>query len=395
MASQLESLFIKYIRNECSHKELQELHILSSLEENREELRALFETYVHTDTDQAMIQLPRASSERILNNVLASGPLKNKNSSNVRKLVLRWSWAAAILILAVVGISLWKVPKNRADQAIQQPNSSDIPAGTQGAVLTLADGSQITLDSLQNGSILNQEGTKARVQQGLLSYSDQAGTPVYNTLSTPRGRQFQLNLPDGSRVWLNAESAITFPTSFEGNSRIVSIQGEAYFEIAQNAQQAFIVEVNNKLKIEVLGTAFNVNAYESEPVIGTTLLNGAVRVLPKEHQQKSLVLKPGEQANWQHSEPGSHFELRKNVNLDNIIAWKEGFFNLEGVPFDELMRQIERWYDIKVVYAGQVPNIRLFGKLGRDKSLDNLLKALTYYEVHFKREGRQLTILEH
>ncbi|ATL48880.1 iron dicitrate transport regulator FecR [Chitinophaga caeni] len=395
MASQLESLFIKYIRNECSHKELQELHILSSLEENREELRALFETYVHTDMDQAMIQLPRASSERILNNVLASGPLKNKNSSNVRKLVLRWSWAAAILILAVVGISLWKVSKNRADQAIQQPNSSDIPAGTQGAVLTLADGSQITLDSLQNGSILNQEGTKARVQQGLLSYSDQAGTPVYNTLSTPRGRQFQLNLPDGSRVWLNAESAITFPTSFEGNSRIVSIQGEAYFEIAQNAQQAFIVEVNNKLKIEVLGTAFNVNAYESEPVIGTTLLNGAVRVLPKEHQQKSLVLKPGEQANWQHSEPGSHFELRKNVNLDNIIAWKEGFFNLEGVPFDELMRQIERWYDIKVVYAGQVPNIRLFGKLGRDKSLDNLLKALTYYEVHFKREGRQLTILEH
>lgn len=395
MASQLESLFIKYIHNECSHKELQELHILSSLEENREELRALFETYVHTDTDQAMIQLPRASSERILNNVLAYGPLKNKNSSNVRKLVLRWSWAAAILILAVVGISLWKVPKNRADQAIQQPNSSDIPAGTQGAVLTLADGSQITLDSLQNGSILNQEGTKARVQQGLLSYSDQAGTPVYNTLSTPRGRQFQLNLPDGSRVWLNAESAITFPTSFEGNSRIVSIQGEAYFEIAQNAQQAFIVEVNNKLKIEVLGTAFNVNAYESEPVIGTTLLNGAVRVLPKEHQQKSLVLKPGEQANWQHSEPGSHFELRKNVNLDNIIAWKEGFFNLEGVPFDELMRQIERWYDIKVVYAGQVPNIRLFGKLGRDKSLDNLLKALTYYEVHFKREGRQLTILEH
>jgi transmembrane sensor len=286
----------------------------------------------------------------------------------VRMSYWRWGQAAAVLLLIATGVYFWQ---------LRQPvRTSKVVPGSQGATLTLADGTTISLDSAHAGTVA---GTPARISGNNLIYDNNGKEAVYNIMSTSNGRQFTLVLPDGTSVWLNAASSIRYPTAFTGKERHVSVTGEAYFEVAQDAEKPFKVSVHDQL-IEVLGTAFNVNAYNNEETISTTLLSGSVRV-------QDVIMKPGQQAQVS----GQRIQL-VDADAQQAIAWKKGLFNFENVGLHEAMRQLERWYDIRVVYEPDVPDIKLAGKMTRQVTLEGLLVVLEELGVHCRLDGRTLTI---
>jgi transmembrane sensor len=313
---------------------------------------------------------------------------------------MRWlRYAAILIVLLGCGIFYLSSKNNSPEQFVSAPKiipvkNNDIEPGKQGAVLTLADGRTIVLDSLKNGIVATQNGSKILLNNGQLVYDKhsllQAETE-YNTIATPRGRQFQLTLSDGTQVWLNAGSSLRYPTVFNGKERKVEITGEAYFEVAKNAQQPFKVSVNNETEIKVLGTHFNVNAYSNETTINTTLLEGSVQVY---HNGKNAYIKPGQQL--QVAQPASHqlkFKLTDDINIARILAWKNGVFNFDNATLGEVMRQLERWYDVDVEYEQGVPKLEFYGKMGRDLTLSNVLRGLQISKVNFRVEGKKLIVL--
>lgn len=303
----------------------------------------------------------------------------------VRKLSRMWWAAAAILVLAAGTWMVVKRPAVKQDITVNTP-VQDIAPGKNGAILTLADGSQITLDSIGNGQISNQNGSRVILQNGSLTYdAASAVTASYNTIRTPIARQFRLVLPDGSRVWLNAASMLKYPTAFTGTDRTVEVSGEAYFEIAPDAEKPFRVKVNNKATIEVLGTDFNINAYMDESNIRATLLTGSIKV---NATGGSAVLKPGQQAAIRET-----IQVNKEINTGQVTAWKDGIFNFDGMGVEEVMRQLTRWYDIDVVYEQNIPDIRFYGEIGRNLSLSQVLEGLKLSGVNFRIEGRKLIVL--
>jgi ferric-dicitrate binding protein FerR (iron transport regulator) len=307
------------------------------------------------------------------------------NETPVRRMAIRkWGWAAAVAALLAGGTYLWKPATKQTPMVVQ---STDIQPGTNGAILTLSDGSQVALDSIHSGTVNLQDGSVAKVSGNKLVYGNDGKVNTYNTMSTPNGRQFQLELPDGTKVWLNSASSIHYPTVFSGTERRVDITGEAYFEVTRDAERPFRINVNDKAEVEVLGTDFNVNAYDNESTINTTLLEGSVRVLQRGH--KGLVMKPGQQAQMK---PGG-IKIIDDANIEKAVAWKDGLFNFNGAKLDEVMRQLERWYDINVIYEKGVPDIELAGKMTRGVSLQGLLIVLKELGVQCKLEGKTLTIL--
>jgi hypothetical protein len=301
----------------------------------------------------------------------------------------KWGWAAAAVLLVSTGSILFLLKKQKnVPQTLVRSRPVEIPPGKNGAMLTLADGRQIELDSLGAGVIATQNGTKVTLKSGQLAYENSGkntGEIAYNTMSTPRGRQFHIRLPDGTEVWLNAASSIRYPTSFSGKDRVVDITGEAYFEVAKNVDRPFKIAVNGGTRIDVLGTHFNVNAYPDEPSVNTTLLEGAVRVLKGIDK---AVLKPGQQARVTEA-----VKVVDGVDVDKVMAWKNGFFNFEGMQLREVMQQLARWYDIEVVYEGNIPDVKFYGELSRDMNLSGIIAALKDSDVHFRIEGRKLIVL--
>ncbi len=318
----------------------------------------------------------------------------------------KWGWAAAsILLIVSLGAYLFFNKKSGSDPASSITSSSEILPGKDGAILTLADGSQVSLDSIQNGIVALQGGATARVVNGILQYEGSGNEVVYNTMSTPKGRQFHLTLPDGTAVWLNSASSIRYPTVFNGNERRVEVSGEAYFEVAKNKKIPFRLSVNNKAEVEVLGTQFNVNAYENEKTINTTLIEGSVKVSSKydasvvsSHPPKypeNVTLKPGQQAQLllagQKTQPGMN--IINSADIEKVMAWKNGFFDFNSVDFDAAMRQLERWYDIEVVYEKSIPkNIDLYGRMTKDVKLNDLLIILSKIGVKCRLDSRKLII---
>jgi ferric-dicitrate binding protein FerR (iron transport regulator) len=298
----------------------------------------------------------------------------------------RWRWAAAsiILLLGVVAYLLLQTGKVDQDKNLAATDSVEIQPGKSGAILTLADGSRVSLDSIQNGVIALQGGARAKVVNGTLLYEGKGQEMLYNTMSTPKGRLFQVTLPDGTGVWLNAASSIRYPTAFTGTERRVEITGEIYFEVKKDIRP-FIVSADNRAEVTVLGTSFNVNSYSNEAGVKATLLEGAVQV-SKDGQ--SVIIKPGEQADVQKT-----ISVSKGVALEKVMAWKAGLFNFEDVSLDEAMRQLERWYDIEVVYEKGIPNIELDGEMSKDITLNGLMNVLKELGVRYRLEGRRLTIL--
>jgi ferric-dicitrate binding protein FerR (iron transport regulator) len=235
------------------------------------------------------------------------------------------------------------------------------------------------------------------LKNNLLSYSPAATSSdsiTYNTLSTPRGRQFHVKLPDGTTVWLNAASSIRYPTVFTGNERKVAINGEAYLEVAKDQRKPFVVDVDSKMEVEVLGTSFNVNAYTNEPQINTTLLEGSIKVMKaaagKNTKQHSIQLSPGQQAAMK----GDELLLMPNPDLKMVMAWKEGYFLFNYTPVDEILRQFARWYDMEVVYEDKAPDFVLSGAIRRDFTLTEAMLTLEKMGLHYRLEGKQLTILK-
>jgi transmembrane sensor len=410
----LTDLLMKHLQGNLSDAEQEQLNQWRSQSERN---RLLFES-INDEEQLRQLVLAWHQEEEEDNEAIILSKIRREIGSNtptipVRRIsrLRRFARVAAVVILlaGVGGYGYFLMNrKESAPAAAMARKTVDIPPGRDGAILTLSDGRQVVLDSLGNGVVATQNGTQVVVKNGSLAYTPGAGStaPVYNMLTTPKGRQFQLILPDGTKVWLNAASSLRYPTVFSDTGRQVEVTGEVYFEVASiqlpakggralsGQKMPFIVNVNNHAQIQVLGTQFNVNAYNDEPEVKVTLLEGAVKVKSEVGGQKSensVILKPGEQA--VSSRSNSQLTIDHSPDVAKAIAWKSGFFNFEDASLEEVMRQLERWYDIEVVYEKNVPDIQFGGKMSNNVSLSGLLKSLQEMGVHFRVEGRKLIVL--
>lgn len=336
----------------------------------------------------------------IANNLPPDFSVEERASYKVIKLPFsrRSAWvAASVILLLMSSAALWL----RSTHDKQKPNAvadrnipKDILPGHDGAILTLSDGRQVVLDSMANGAVTSEKGSSAVLEDGKLVYNlSRNGTAqvAFHEMSTPNGRQFRLKLPDGTGVWLNAASSIKYPTIFTGNERRVEVTGEVYFEVTKDPKRSFIVSVNNKMDITVLGTHFNVNAYGDESMIHTTLLEGSVKI---KDNGKTAVLSPGMQAMVNnHSLQEKGIQVVKDVDIDMIMAWKNGFFSFRQTDITAVMRQISRWYDMEVVYTGNVPDRKFGGSISRKDNLQEVLKMMEEMKVRYRIEGKKIIIM--
>lgn len=307
-----------------------------------------------------------------------------------------WMVAASVLVVVALGLSYLLITRKEKKEITgnlsQAILKNDIAPGGNKAVLTLANGSTIVLDSAKNGTLSQQGNTKVvKLDNGKLIYEkDENANDVavqYNTITTPRGGQYQLVLADGSKVWLNAASSITFPTAFRGPKREVQITGEAYFEVAHNAKMPFHVKVNH-VDVTVLGTHFNINAYNDEGVIKTTLLEGSVKV---SDENKSVMIVPGEQALA--ADNTDKINIKKNIDLEEVVAWKNGKFMFQDADIQTIMRQLERWYNITVSYEQNISNEEFEGVISRNVNISQILSMLEKTgAVKFEIDGKNIIV---
>ncbi|SHM86424.1 FecR family protein [Chitinophaga jiangningensis] len=376
----IQYLLQHYSNHRLTAAERQEWEVMLADPANRE---AFAQAVAAMDTDAAIIQPYDQQLEAVLHATLRiDAPLPVR----VRPW-RRWAAAAAGLALLVSAAGIYFYSSSHQNKNIKHTAERVIAPGHDGAILTLDDGTQLVLDSLQNGVVASQAGAPVQLHNGTLQYSQHASNaPLqYNTISTPNGRQFALVLPDGTKVWLNAASRLRFPTSFSGNERKVMLTGEAYFEVAANSHQPFIVKLDNDKYIEVLGTAFNVNAYVNEPAMTTTLLQGAVRV---GNNDRNYIMRPGEQAAME----TERISITTTTSAEKVLAWKNGYFLFDGVSLDEAMRQLERWYNITVVYENGMPPIKFGGKVNRNSTLNEVLRILARADLKCRLDGDRLII---
>ena len=305
---------------------------------------------------------------------------------------LRITVAAGILVLA--GIGTWWLLQPRQRPAIVTRTKADIPPPTGSrTILTLGDGKQITLDKVATGTLTREGGAMVVKQDSAgLSYkavakTNDMATVLYNTLTTARGGQTRVLLADGSRVWLNTASSLKYPTVFTGQERTVDLDGEAYFEIAPHPNRPFIVHVNGS-RIEVLGTQFNIMAYTDEENQQTTLLEGAVRVSSR---SASRILQPGQQAILDNGR--STLSINKDVDVEEVLAWKNGLFEFNSLDIQAVMRQVSRWYNVNVVFTGVPPSGHFSGVVSRTSNVSDVLRLFEQANIRYTISGNQITIL--
>ena len=349
---------------------------------------------------------------QIMQSNVVSGPREiNMPGRRNGSRILRWMVAASVL-MSISGIIYFFFIKQQMPPAITINKTAspafvtDAEPGTDRAVLKLADGKELMLDSAGAGMLTRQADVKVlKTGKGQLSYQTAPGTSsvvVYNTLSTPRGGQYQLVLPDGSKVWLNAASALRFPVAFPGKERVVELTGEAYFEIAPSKmstgeKRSFLVRSSAQnagatgWQVEVLGTHFNIMAYENEKAIHTSLLEGSVKFSTSgSGKQQGAKISPGQQAILQKDNTGMKVY---NTNVESAIAWKNGLFRFSSDDIQHIMRQLERWYDVNAIYTGKIPGGHYSGVVNRNSKLSTVLRILEESGLHFKIQDKTLTIL--
>lgn len=315
-----------------------------------------------------------------------AGPQKRNFS------LLRWMSAAAILIFAAIGgysVFHWA---NKPTQVVQNlPKKNSVLPGSNKAVLTLSGGRKIELTGARNGELAKQGNvviTKAADGQVVYNTTDKATAAItYNTISTPNGGQYQVVLPDGTQVWLNAASSITYPTAFVGRERLVQLSGEAYFEVTKNPVKPFKVNVNGKQQVEVLGTHFDIEGYPDDNNIKTTLLEGSVKLA---YKNKMTLLKPGQMGI---NDFGGSFAIQK-ADVEEVMAWKKGLFVFNDENIKDAMKKAARWYDVDVEYRGNILKKRLGGTVSRYKNITDLLDNITKTgTIHYKLEGRRVILM--
>lgn len=307
-----------------------------------------------------------------------------------------WRYAAAAVLFFAIGGIIYYMNRNPEKKNIAVTNASvgtvdhtNALPGTSRAQLVLGDGSVITLDSARSMQIREKDGTLIDKRSGSLVYNDQErskGEVLYNILSTPRGGEYQLMLPDGSKVWLNAASSIKFPTRFEGKDRIVFLHGEAYFEVARNKEMPFQVKMDNDMTVQVLGTHFNIMGYDDEAEVKTTLAEGIVKVT---NQSNSVLLSPAKQAVLKKKDQSLAVS---NADVTKAIAWKNGMIEFDGDDLPYIMRQLARWYDVDVSFVGTTPKGTYQGAIRRQSPLLKVLEILRVAGVRYKMEGKRLIV---
>ncbi|WP_353138761.1 FecR family protein [Pseudopedobacter sp.] len=342
----------------------------------------------HKKWDNNLMGEQEVVGKRLYSNILQEIAKKEPKKSLLKK----WMVAAAAIVILGFSATLYILYHKETNNAVTQ--QQDILPGGNKAVLTLADGTTISLDDAANGELAKQKNTIVRkTEDGQLVYirkstahSETIGKEVLNTITTPKGGQYQLILPDGTKVWLNSMSSLEFPAEFNGTERNVELKGEAYFEVAKNKKMAFKVKVGNTV-VEVLGTHFNVMAYADEQNYKTTLLEGSVKV-GIASIGKSVILRPGQQARI-----AKNNDIKvQEANLEETVAWTNGYFQFSRESIQDIMKKFERWYDIEVVYEGDIPKEEFVGKIRRGVTLSQALKILKLSEVNFKIEGRKVTV---
>lgn len=374
-------LLLRYLRHEATPTEQQAVEEwLNENEENRaffnqlqseEGLIAETKFFSQTEKEQAWHQLQKA--------------IKPKTRTLWPRIA-----AAASIILCLSAGGYFLLHKQTPKQQIAQNQliHNDIAPGGNKAILT-SNGRKYVLDSAKNGTISNKGGIAIdKKSDGLISYNAASGngisTMIYDTLTIPRAGTHKLILSDGSKIWLNAATTIRYPEKFIGNERKVElISGEAYFEVVHNDKMPFRVVSKNQV-IEDIGTHFNINAYEDEPFIITTLIEGKVKVT---NQQNTVLLKPGQQALLKNG----HFKV-EDANADMAIAWKNGLFRFENTSLPEVMRQVSRWYNVEISYEGKIPDRTFTGKIHRDVNASEALEILKFTKVNFKIEGKKIIV---
>ncbi|MBD1426471.1 FecR family protein [Sphingobacterium arenae] len=369
---EIHVLLEKYITGECSQQE-----------------KDFLERWYASELQKKIFEIDE-SDLRTVKDELWERIVDKRPEITKRRIAWRvWAGVAAVLLIGffVIYHETQRTDKTPGEKIVTRTQNV-LPGGNK-AVLTTGDGKQIILTDEADGVIEQGDGFIIRKQEdGLVSFeiTDHTGrvASVNNTIETPKGGIYQIVLPDGSKVWLNSASSISFPSNFSAAERKVSITGEVYFEIQHDVTRPFRVHAPQQ-QIEVLGTRFNINAYEDEPYVRTSLIEGSVKVkgATQEH-----VLKPG-------------FELRTTKNGDDrvgkadieaIIAWKEGVFQFDRVELGALMRQLARWYDVEVIYTGAYPKDEFVGKIKRNEDIRKILNVLRYGNINVSLEGRKLMV---
>lgn len=381
-----KELLIKYLSGECTEEEqalLAQWHLDSTADRDDQIAGIdLTEKERSEDLDEVWgrLQLEEEKTQ--------SEPVQPEKT----KRVLLWpsiAAAAGIAMALTAGLLFYNSKSAREDQTslAQAAAAQQIPAGGNNAVLTLDDGRQISLSEAKKGTLATESGISiAKTKDGQLVYHlASVNKPnIYNTISTPNGGQYQVVLPDGTKVWLNAASSLRFPLTFDQLSeRKVELKGEAYFEVAKQFKKGkpervpFIVQTE-KQQVEVLGTHFNINAYKEEPGLKTTLMEGSVKVTD---QKNTVILKPGEQAIDSNGQL-----LSAKVDVEDVMSWKNGYFRFNNTDLKTIMRQASRWYNVDVVYEGNIPPLLITGEVSRQVDANAFLEMLRYLNVKFKIE---------
>lgn len=374
-------LYKKYLVGQCTPDELK------LLDEYRDELKLTDFDYEDDQINQQEVH------DRIWNQLSESRKIPSKNKFP------RIGWlqvAATILVTLSVGLWIAKSHRKNAQQEAFAKIDKVTPGGNK-AFLTMADGSKITLTDAKNGQLATQAGIRIRkTKDGMLVYQfdkvdnaqsdDTAG--ALNTITTPRGGQYQIVLSDGTKVWLNSATSLRFPVTFTGAQRNVELNGEAYFEVAKNKDKPFIVQANGTTT-QVLGTHFNVNAYNDNPQVTTTLLEGSVRL---QKGRATAMLIPGEQGTVLNT--GISIVVKK-ADIEGTMAWKNGYFIFHDENIMNIMKQVSRWYDVDVEYKGDVKDREFGGTVSRYKNITELLNNMELTQaIHYKLDGRRLYIME-
>ncbi|SEW17067.1 FecR family protein [Chitinophaga sp. YR573] len=374
----LQDLMRRYFNGTATPEEEEALMQWLSDSKNEAAVKAVMDDVWKDSTDAPKIYTEE-QSRQLLQNILSVKVIHTNRT-------IWWSAAAAVLLLILAGG--WWLRTDRK-QPIAQKDTKDIGPGGNKATLTLANGSVIVLEDAKNGA-LSKQGTVTviKLKSGQLAYNNAKGNSnepaALNTLATPRGGQYQVTLPDGTTVWLNSASSITFPTAFTGKNREIVLKGEAYFEVAANVKQPFMVKVN-KMEVQVLGTSFNLMAYSDEQTVKTTLVDGAVKVV---QESKDVILKPGQQAQ---TDNNGDIKIVK-ADLDATIAWKNGLFTFNDATIEDVMRQLGRWYDMEIVYPEGIPQDHFRGEMFRNENMSSILKILEASGVNFSIQGRKIIV---
>ncbi len=354
----------------------------------------------HGDTNTNISRMNAVQQKELMASVL--GQVRGTEKTISLKEAKNKTWrlgqkiavAASLLLIIAAAAGYWLMHRSATDTA--QITQIDLAPGTDKATLTLADGSKIYLNKNLSGQLATQGSMRVQMTEGSISYQQNEGLlqdnkTALNTLTTGKGEQFPLILPDGTKVWLNAASSITYPVRFTGGPREVTLNGEAYFEVVHDAKSPFRVRAGAAI-INDLGTHFNINAYADEPEARISLLEGAIEIEKQDRTQKQLM-RPGQQAAI---DKKGIIRIDPSANVQQSIGWKEGMFEFDGQDMESAMRQLSRWYNVEVDYPAGVPPIKFMGEMHRNVNASEVLDMLSYFKVHFEikksSEGNKIIV---